>query len=280
MRGPQKWTEEAIAARFKAGKGRGVQDDYRPWLTVRDFSSSGTQTRIPSLVVNRTVHTFSYIERAMYLAHEFEPGLVDYREQYPMDRRVTMGAAQALGIKHPVYPRDRTPVVMTIDALVTRRLPDGTHEVSAWDAKPIAELEKKRVREKLSLHRAFCMHFGIKHVLFTEESVPKTVTRNLTWLRAALPKALESRESAETLKLHLQLMLADLKLRTPHSSVLDYCLAHDRTHGAMTGTALRAFKCLVWHRVLHLDLNLEEVLAQRMPNLDTTKSSELLKVRP
>ena len=57
--GPKRWTEELITRRFREGRGRGDQAAYTPWLYVQEFSSSGTQTRIPSLVIDRTIHTFS-----------------------------------------------------------------------------------------------------------------------------------------------------------------------------------------------------------------------------
>ena len=124
--GPKRWTEELIAERVKAGRGRGEGERYAPWLYVQEFSSKGTQTRVPSFKLNRTIHTFSYLERALFLYTEFQDNFLGYAEQYPMDRRVTLGAAKSLVLRHPRYPFTGVPVVMTLDALVTMRGADGS----------------------------------------------------------------------------------------------------------------------------------------------------------
>lgn len=265
--GPKRWTEELIARRFREDRGRGNQAAYTPWLYVQEFSSSGTQTRIPSLVIDRTIHTFSYIEKAMYLVHEFEPGLEDYREQFPMDRRVTLGAAQVLGIRHPLYPITRVPVVMTIDAVVTRRRFDGSLEVSAWDAKPEAELQNKRVLEKMSLHRAYCAHVGVKHHVFTERSVSKQRVRNIEWLRGAVPKLGEVETVPGLFDEHRVSLLCALSRTASRITVRRFCGDFDCVHGFPAGTALRLFKILAWERVIPLNLEAEEVELQPVPSL-------------
>lgn len=272
--GPKRWTEEVIKRRFKEGHGLGEREQYKPWLRVQEFSSRGTQTRLPSFCFERTIHTFSYIERNLYLLHEYEPGLVDYREQYPMSREVTMGAALALGITHPRYPLTRVPVVMTIDALVTRTLPNGVTEVSAWDAKPFAHLDDKRVLEKLSLHRAFCNHWGIKHHIFTEKSVNPNVTRNLDWLRSAATRDGEDQSVKMQLVRHKGLILSDLYFSKSRKSLAAYCAAHDIEHLLEPGSALRAFKQLIWERQLETDLSAKDITKLKVPH----PSSPLLRM--
>lgn len=267
--GPKRWSEELITRRFREGRGRGNKAAYKPWLYVQEFSSSGTQTRIPSFTVERTIHTFSYLEKALYLMHEFEPGLVDYREQFPIDRRVTLGAAQALGIRHPLYPITRVPVVMSIDAVVTRRRADGSLEVSAWDAKPHEELKKKRVLEKLSLHRAYCAHAHLSHHVFTEKSVPKQRIRNIEWLRGAVQKVGEVDTVPGLFEAHRASMLHALSTVTIHITVRRFCDDFDRANGMPAGTALRLFKVLVWERVIALNLDVEQVELQPVPRLPT-----------
>jgi len=117
MAGPKVWTEELIAERVKAGRGSGSGADYSPWLYVQEFSSRGTQTRIPSFKLKRTIHTFSYLERALFLWQEFQPDFNGWNEQRPMDRSLTLGYAKQLRIPHPRYPKSRIPVVMTLDAI-------------------------------------------------------------------------------------------------------------------------------------------------------------------
>ena len=143
MGGPRLWTEEVVQRRLKEGRGQGEGEDFTPWQFVQEFSSRGVQSRIPPMTLKRTVHTFSYIERALFLFVEFwlRPWL--YREQLAMDRGITMGAAAALGIRYPRYPKTRVPVVMTLDAVVSSTDLAGRPVVAAYDCKPARHLTAK-----------------------------------------------------------------------------------------------------------------------------------------
>lgn len=264
--GPKRWTEALIAQRVKDGRGQGAGDDYSAWLYVQEFSSKGTQTRIPGINLKRTIHTFSYIERAMFLLHEFREGLLDFQEQYPMDRRITLGAAAGLGIRHPLYPITRVPVVMTLDAVVTRRLVNGQRSVAAWDAKPARMLKDRRTLEKLSLHKAYCAHVGISHFVFTELSVPKTVIRNIDWLRGSQPKEGEIETVPGLFTVHPQLMLEDLWARQPKGTIRRYCTDYNKAHGWPVGTALRLIKVLLWRHELPVDLTAKHIELECVPN--------------
>lgn len=267
------WTEAYIARRIKEGRGQGEGRAYVPWTFVQEFSSKGTQSRIPSLALGRTVHVMSNIERSMFLMHEYV-GFEEYREQFPIPREVTLGAAKALGIRHPVYPRTQVPVVMTIDALVWRRTPDGLVSLSAWDAKPARTLGNKRTLEKLSLHRAACHHWGISHQVFTETSVSLNVKRNVEWLRTALPRHGERLEALETQARHRARILADLYARKPRQLTLKYCTEYDQKGSHEEGTALRALKQLIHGRHLEVNLDATNVTALPVPIPDSPLLAE------
>ncbi len=49
------WTQEKVLARKRDGHGQGTHSSYKPWLTVRDFSSIGTTTRLFSPKLGRPV---------------------------------------------------------------------------------------------------------------------------------------------------------------------------------------------------------------------------------
>lgn len=274
--GPKRWTEDVIKRRFREGHGQGEREDYIPWVLVQEFSSRGTQTRQPSLCFPRTIHTFSYLERNMYLLHEYELGLRDYKEQFPMSREVTMGAALAMGITHPRYPVTRVPVVMTLDAVVSREAANGAYEVSAWDAKPLALLDDRRVLEKLSLHRAYCNHWGIKHHIFTEQSVHPNVIRNLDWLRSAVTREGEDPREKKKLERLKGLVLSDLYFSKPKKSLANYCAAYDLKNALEPGSTLRACKQLIWERQLEADLTVKDMTKSKVPHA----LSPLLKAYP
>lgn len=257
--GPHIWTEELIAERASKGRGRGEYERYSPWMFVQEFSSRGTQTRIPSVKLRRTIHTFSYLERAAFLIAEFHPGFLDYREQFPMDRSITTSAAKKLRIKHPRYPKTRNPIVMTLDAVVVMHAPDGTEQMAGIDVKPARMLQEPRTLEKLSLHRAYCAHVGIQHIVFSEENFTKARVRNIDWIRMSLPRDGELETVEGMFTTHPEQMLARLAQYKRAPVLNEFCKKYDVEYGLPRGTGLRVMKQLLWSRRAATDMNAERI---------------------
>lgn len=264
--GPRRMTESAIQKRFTAGYGAGNGSNYRPTIEVSDFSSSGVQTRIADEELDRIVHVHSNGERALYHALKFfRRGLLEYKEQFAMDRRVTLGAAKRLGIRHPLYPETGVPVIMTLDALTKHREPDGQVVTCAWDYKPQAELKKRRVLEKLTLHKAYCKWAGIEHKVVTENSFPRHLVYNVAWLRAARRKTGELDVGHGGLDFLVQVMLAELRSGKYRGSLSAYGAAFDKRHQLTRGLGLRVLKLLWWNAWVELDIYANPVEEQPIP---------------
>lgn len=264
--GPKVWTEGVIAKRFKSGVGKGVGNNYKPWLTVHDVSSRGRQTRTAMAKIGRVVHTHSYIERNFLVLAEFRKDFCDVYEQYPIDRSVTLGAARSLGIRHPTYPISNAPVVMTIDFLLVTKDGRGQIEMHPWDCKLERALSDSRVLEKLTLHRAAAEHIGWNPVrLFTERSVPTQVIRNVQWIRSALPLQGEPDMIHELFQSEPTAMFNDIAYRKPRLLISDYCRGYDKKRGFPPGTAIRVFAWLLWSHRLSVDLRGQFLPTQMLP---------------
>lgn len=85
-----KWTEKKIAERQKAGYGEGSGSAYIPWLEVFDLSSTGRSRRVWSSKTGRAHHLFSDVEHDIFIAAEWSRSVIDIREQYPLDREITL----------------------------------------------------------------------------------------------------------------------------------------------------------------------------------------------
>lgn len=277
MAGPKNWTEELIAQRVKDGRGLGAGTTYSPWLLVQEFSSKGTQTRVPSAKLKRTIHTFSYLERALFLYMEFQSDFGGYQEQFPMDRSITLGAAQTLNIKHPRYPRSRVPVVMTLDAVVTMRRKDERARVGAWDVKPARQLEKKRVAEKLSLHKAYCAHIGIPHYIFTENSISRDVIRNIDWIRMSLPKDGELAGVPGIFTWHPDQMLELLATCRKTISITLFCAQYDFANKLEPGSGLRILKMLLWEHRVQVNMNAQWIEREPIPRPAPNWNTDLMR---
>jgi hypothetical protein len=91
------WTETRVQKYFSEGRGQGEGAEYKPWLTVFDVPSLGRVHRVAGLTTGRTHHLLSDGEYRYLLQCDWQPGITDIREQFPMDREVTYRIARALG---------------------------------------------------------------------------------------------------------------------------------------------------------------------------------------
>lgn len=259
MQGPIKWTEAAIARLEAEGRGRGQGPNYEPWLRVGEVSSAGRSRRIWSPKMHRTVHLLSDVEYGLFIALEYQEGVVDIREQYPLDRAVTQDIARELGLRHPAYPRTHIPVVMTVDFLVSWD-PSTGRELEAYDAKRDEKAADERSIAKLEIQREYFARLGVPHHLVFHCSLPQTKLANIDWVRDALLKENEVEPHAGYFSGLQARMTAELGQHTKSSQPLNqYCADFDARHGKEPGTALRVARMLMQARVLKPDLSLSHL---------------------
>jgi hypothetical protein len=132
------YTEEKIEKRFADGFGQVVGAEYMPWQTVgRSTLSLGTSNRSGGRTTGRVHHFLSDIERNAVLIYDWAASVVDIREKFPLDRGEIRAIAEAMGVRHPIYPKSDVPVVMTTDFLLDTAV-DGRATQVARAVKPSA----------------------------------------------------------------------------------------------------------------------------------------------
>lgn len=263
-----RFTEQKIAQRIRAGYGRGVGSSYRGWFTVRDFSTKGIATRFASIELERVLLFLSNIELSSYLVAARQ-GLVDFWEQYPMERAMTVEIARKLGVRHPVYFGSNRPVVMTLDGVASFVRPDGELFRQVLDCKPRFRLNHPRTAEKLAIHEEYARLHGWSYRHFTEHSVPPAVTRNLTWFRMGqvwpgdvqqVPDGFEQ----WAMRLHRRLQ-EDQGGPLWHRTVREYCQHFDANSCLPPGCAQRCLQLLLLHRLVDFDLTVDHLAILRGP---------------
>jgi len=75
---------------IKEGRGSGQNQNYRPWLTVRDLPSLGRVHRVFGHKSRRTHHLLSDLELSVFLLLEWLPDVNQIREQFPLDRTLPL----------------------------------------------------------------------------------------------------------------------------------------------------------------------------------------------
>ncbi|WP_082172676.1 TnsA endonuclease N-terminal domain-containing protein [Lysinibacillus xylanilyticus] len=109
---------------------------------------------------------------------------MDIREQFPLERELTLKIAEDLGINHPIDKKTNTPIVMTTDCFLTMR--EGTSIVyKARTLKLEKDLNDERIIEKFEIERAYWEQQGIEWAIVTEKELPTAFLNNLKFLRDA-----------------------------------------------------------------------------------------------
>jgi hypothetical protein len=176
-------TKEWIERRIKAGYGSGEGDNYKPWLVVQSFSSRGRVHRIKGWKQNRVHHLFSDGERNAFLYYVRPKRVRDIREQYPLlPVEETVEIARAIGVRHPMDPRTKHPIVMTTDFLLT--IDETTRSVFyPRTFKYLKDLRKARTLEKLEIERRYWLASpkNLQLKIITEEHISEAFVKNMLW---------------------------------------------------------------------------------------------------
>ncbi|WP_338009867.1 hypothetical protein [Pseudoalteromonas maricaloris] len=94
-------TEAQYHKWIKEGRGTGEYQDYKPWLTVYDAPSDGRVHRVFGYKSKRTHHLLSDLELSMFYLLEWRQDVLQVKEQFPLEREITLELAESAGIKHP-----------------------------------------------------------------------------------------------------------------------------------------------------------------------------------
>lgn len=249
----QRTTARTIERRIKEGRGKGHFTEYKPWLTIHDVPSHGIVTRIRGWKSGRLHHYLSeHFELAYHYQMEWALNCIDIREQYPLlPIEKTLYIAQKLGIKHPVDPKTKHPIVMTTDMLLTIRSGEDLRFL-AHSIKPAAKLSA-RVLEKLEIEKYYFKDQGIKWVLITENQINYDLVKNVEWLHSA--KTLEETTYlSKELVCQLEPSLYEC-IKNQDKPLSKITMDLDQQMSLPKGTCMNAVRYLIANRLWEVDMN-------------------------
>lgn len=171
----QKWIKE--------GRGQGRNEDYKPWLNVREVPSHGLSVRMPSLKARRVLKLFSNNEFFSALMGEHHPYVIDMREQFPLAPEQTRAIANQKNFPHPLSQDGD--MVMTSDLLV---------DFAGWhvpriviQAKPFEKAKQhEATRRKLIIEKEYWDSKNVPFYIFHDQMFPRDVRKNLNWMLTPL----------------------------------------------------------------------------------------------
>lgn len=232
-------TEAKIEKFEKEGRGTGTGAQYKPWITIQDFPSSGLAIRCKGWKTNRIHHFLSKLEQSYFYLMEWSPSVIDIREQFPLTREDTLYISQEKGIKHPVDTKTKVPIVMTTDFLITISTMGG-HKHLARTVKLSKELETERVLAKFEIERSYWEQRNIEWGIVTERELPKSMIENIQWLHTSY---FDNEElPAEVTQTYLEYM--EEALKQSDMSIIEFVTQFDKKYQLESGRGLELLKYL------------------------------------
>lgn len=205
MRKGQKFTQKKMLRWLENGRGTGAGADYTAWHRVSrdDPGSRGSSYWLPTIGHTRHADLLSDLERVASMFARMLPGLLEEREQFPLQTGLHLGLdehgyerifdpfsgteviAKKLGYRHPRH-RDlgsaKALWVMSTDLLLVQVSDTdkvGKKKYLAVSVKQFNDIHKKRVRELLLIEKMYWNWQGIPWLLITEETYDDQVRQSL-----------------------------------------------------------------------------------------------------
>ncbi|THG40693.1 TnsA endonuclease N-terminal domain-containing protein [Sphingomonas olei] len=254
---PYLFNEQRFAKWTAEGRGTGHRLDYKPWLRITNVPSRGLRSRLKSTTHGRVMHMMSNLERNAVFEFEWR-GVLDIREQFPLDREKTRRIAAAMGMRHPRDPSSRVDIVMTTDLVIDGATPEGSR-VMPYAVKTVQDLAKPSVQRKFELERRYWESLGMRLGLLTDRQLRGSRFENIRWLRdwhwtenVNGYDAARWRRTAE-LAMHI---VSSMQGR----SVGEVCAAIAAAEGVTAGTAFSVLRHLGARKRLLVDVDLPRPL--------------------
>ncbi|WP_339196525.1 TnsA endonuclease N-terminal domain-containing protein [Solibacillus sp. FSL R5-0449] len=249
------WTEAKISRYIKEGRGQGELAFYNPWLTIQDVPSSGRVHHFIGWKTSREHHLLSDLEFNYHCICDWAENVVDIREQFPLDREITLQIADELGINHPTDRKTNTPIVMTTDCFLTIR--EGNLIVyKARTLKFEKDLNDHRNIEKFEIERYYWAQQGIDWAIVTEKELPTIFVNNLKFLRDAY--FINDDEN-------LELLMGEWHTFT--GSILANLQAFDIKFNLEIGTGISLFKHALAKKLLKVNMHEKITLNEDVSNV-------------
>lgn len=229
----------------KEGRGAGQLSSYKPWLKTIDVPSQGRSHRIFGTKTQRTHHLLSDLELAIFLMLDWSAQVQDIREQFPLDRELTLELAETAEIRHPKVTG--CPNVLSTDFLVNQ----NSQEVPkfAIQAKYSSDLEHPKKIEKLELERRYWEQKEIPWYIVTEKDISQTARQNIELLYPSRSVPIPWEDLA--LRLDTYEYLFQLH---PTSTLIRIAQYIDSQYQLEPGTSLKEIHQLLAHRFIVFDI--------------------------
>ena len=265
-------TEAQYRKWIKERRGTGEYQDYKPWLTVYDAPSDGRVHRVFGYKSKRTHHLLSDLELSMFYLLEWRQDVLQVKEQFPLEREITLELAKSAGIKHPnVRSVDQ---YLSSDFLIETTSRDLPY--FALQAKYVSTFEEQRKIEILELEKRFWNEKQIPWQIVTEQEIPKVVKANVEWIYPLQGE----HEAAQDSAIEKARFYADYFAKHPSKTLINACKEIDTAYGLDLGESLFEIRALLADRYFTFDIftPVQKLLVSHLKLGDVEQIQEVFRV--
>lgn len=163
---------EKTKLREKRGTGEGSA--YKPWILAREVGSIGTESVFPDWKHGRQIQCLSQGEAKAYRILRWRDDVIDIREQFPLDLKLTRAIARRLGLPHPHDLNTH----MTTDFLVTCDTPNGKM-LKAYSIKPNVNHMTDYALKNFAIEQAYWGVRGVHLEIIFSDDLNSTLAENI-----------------------------------------------------------------------------------------------------
>lgn len=249
------WTETKIKRYIKDGRGQGELSEYIPWVKIQDFSSNGNVTRYRGYKTNRQHEFMSNLERDYFLLLEWQDSVIDIREQFPLDRSITVKISEEKEIDHSIDNQTAVYIPMTTDFFITLKVNNQLIYL-ARTIKQAIDLEDPRVIQKFEIEREYWERKGVDWGIVTEKDINKNIALNIAWANKYY--YLEDIEE----KNYAKLLLEILNSCTKDINLQKICDQFDNDFNLEIGSALKYFRHFIARKLITVNMEERIIIAK------------------
>jgi len=244
-------TIDKVEKYINEGRGQGVLEQYKPWLTIQSFPSMGRVTRLKGYKTGRIHHLLSELELMYFYMLEWDQDVYDIREHFPLfDLGIVIDQNKIVTSKKTLKLLD-LPYIFATNFLVTYKDKDGSLHYAARSIKYEKAIEKTGVTDKLKLQQLYWAKKEVEFKVVTEKDINIVKAKNIESIHTFLisDSGLIDKELLTVYAIDMIKFL--FNSRDPITKSLEI---FEHRNELYEGTGLKMLKYLIAHRKITVDM--------------------------
>lgn len=169
-----RWTKQKIERYRKEGRGKGIGETYKSWLTTSDMPNEYNEPMLMtpySWKHQRIYYLLSELDIAYFYMLEWDDNVIDIRENFPLEQEILTKIVESYDINN----RKQLPLFVTTSFLITTQSGD----IVARSVLREKDLKDPKQLQKLKIQQDYWKTLGIEWGIVSDKDINWTLARNV-----------------------------------------------------------------------------------------------------